>query len=134
MAKARFSPTVKTLAYLRERGFPCCVVEKFIKFGKFGIRRDSWGADLQCLAGDATIGIQAGIGSMHAAKIKKALELPEVRQWLASSSRWFWVMTWSKKVAFNANGHRRKNLLWFPRVSQIKLVDGELVVSDFILK
>lgn len=71
---------------------------------------------------------------MHAAKITKALSLPEVKQWLGASHRWFWVMTWSKRIAHNKNGSKRKNLLWFPRVSSIKLVEGKLVVSDFYLK
>lgn len=121
------------MAYMRGKGFPCAVVEKWIKTGSFGIRRDCFGFDILAI-GDVTIGIQAGIGAHHATKIQKALSLPEVKQWLGAAHRWFWVMTWSKRVAHNKDGSKRKNLLWFPRVSSIKLVDGDLVVSDFLLK
>lgn len=134
MAKTRFSPTRKTLEYLRDHGYPCAVTEKWVKIGKFGIRRDCFCGDLIALAGDATINIQAGVGSMHAAKIAKAASLPELKQWLSSPYRWFQVWTWSKKMQVKKNGSKSKKGVWVPRVSSLKLVDGEIQVCDFKLK
>lgn len=133
MSKTRFSPTIKTMSYMRARNYPCAVVEKWIQTGKFGVRRDCFGFDILAI-GEVTIGIQAGIGAHHSTKITKALSLPEVRQWLASPTRWFWVMTWSKRAAYKKNGTKSKKSVWVPRVSSLKLEGGEIVVNDFILK
>jgi len=71
--KRNASPTQLTLSYLRKRGIPCVVVEHWVKFGaKGGIRRDKWGADIQALTVQDTIGIQAGMSQHLADKIKKA--------------------------------------------------------------
>jgi len=133
--KRRFSPTQKTLAYLKERGFPCEIVERYIIFGKggAGIRRDVWGGDIQCICGDATFTIQAGVSSAHSTKIKKASELEKVRQWLSSSSRKFLIWTWGKRVAYTSKGKRCKKLRWTPRVTELVLMDGKIIPKPFAL-
>lgn len=132
--KTRVSPTKLTLHYLRKRGIPARVVEQYIKTPQGGFRRDLWGSDIQSLLGVHTLGIQAGIGAHHAEKIKKAMGLEDVKLWLASPTRLFQVWTWTQRVVRKKDGTKAKLPKWTPRVSQITLRDGELIVEPFILK
>ena len=125
--KRNASPTQLSLAWFRNRDMPCAVVEKWVKIGKFGIRRDCFGGDLLSLTATECILVQAGVSSMHAAKVRHALSHPEVRVWLAAPTRLFWVMTWAKRPHFLPSGKRAKVDRWTARVSQIALVNGVTV-------
>ena len=131
--KKNISPTVLTMNYLRKRGVDCSVVEKWIKFGRFGVRRDCFGFDILCLLGDKTMGCQAGAGSMHSAKVKHAIDHPDVLKWLSSEHRIFQVWTFSKRVVFNADGKKSKTLRWTPRVTEIYREGNALFSRPFIL-
>lgn len=129
----RISPTALTLKYLRARNVPCKVTEKWVKTPQGGFRVDLWGGDLQALTHEHTINIQAGAATDRANKVKKALNLPEVREWLASPHRLFQIWTWKKRPAFKKDGSRKRRDEWSVRVDQIDMRDGELVVMDFNL-
>lgn len=128
------SPTKLTLKYFRKKGFPCHIVEKWVKTPAGGFRKDCFGFDILVLGGLETIGIQAGAGAAHAEKIRHAMGLEEVRQWISSPHRLFLIVTWSKRVKRNKDGSKRARTEWTPRGSQLTLVDGKIIESDFIFK
>ena len=119
--------------YLRKRGVDCAVVEKWVKCGKFGIRRDCFGFDILCLLGDKTLGVQAGAGSSHSEKVKHAIAHPYVLKWLKSEYRIFHVWTFTKKVTYNSDGKKSKVLRWTPRVTEIYREGNTLFARPFIL-
>ncbi len=134
MKKRNASPTVLTLNFFRKKGVPIRVVERWVKTPTGGFRLDLWHSDLQALFNQEICGIQCGAGSHHSTKVKKALSHPDVRLWLASPSRIFWVMTWTKKVALKSNGERKKLLVWKPRVTAISMQGDEVTAAPFTLK
>ncbi|MFA7301987.1 MAG: hypothetical protein WC069_06775 [Candidatus Shapirobacteria bacterium] len=131
--KKNVSPTVLTIKELKYRRIPCAVVEKWIKTPMGGFRKDCFGFDIICLLGDATLGVQAGAGHHHQEKIRHAISLPEVKQWLMSPYRKFHVWTFSQRVVFNKTGAKRKKPKWTPRVTEIYLEDGEVLARPFEL-
>lgn len=64
------SPTSRSLANLRERGYRCEVVERFNSFTKQ--RKDLFGfVDIVAIREGETVGVQTTSGSNMAARIKK---------------------------------------------------------------
>lgn len=125
----RKSPTALTMEFFRKRGSECGVVERWIKMPKAfggGVRKDFFGGDLIALTVVDTILVQAGVTSDHSGKVRHAINLPEVAQWLTSPTRKFWVMTWSKKLV----GKRGR---WVPRVSIIQPSPNGLEALPFQL-
>lgn len=132
--KRRASPTQLTLKALRDRGIAAEVVEKWVKFGPFGgVRRDCFGADLQCITKEHTFGIQAGMVGSIREKERKAMALPIVRAWLSSPSRRFLVWTWGKKRAQKKNGTKSKREVWVERITELCLVGGVIECRPFTL-
>lgn len=133
--KRKVSPTQMTMAYLRARGVPCEVTERFVKAGRFGIRIDVWGGDLQALTKEHTINIQAGMAQHLAEKIAKAKEVPGVREWLQSPHRLFQIWVWKKRPHYLVSGKRAKVDRWVPAVRQLSInpVDGEIEAVEFVL-
>jgi hypothetical protein len=128
--KHPFSTVKYTMAFLRDRGVAVRVVERWIPIIK--IRKDLWGADLQAVAGSDLISIQCGVSSMHAEKIKKAISDPEVRIWLTTRNK-FLIWTWGKRVALKKDGTRKLRDEYKARITELRLVDGEVQPSDFVL-
>lgn len=93
--KASTSPTARTLAECRKRGWPAGVVERFVHFPPPGHRVDLFGCiDIVALTDSGTLGIQASPGSVHAAHRTKILAEPKAREWLARNNRlelWSWA-------------------------------------------
>lgn len=113
------SPTQRSLAELRKRGWLAQVVEKWIpqvkrRIDLFGI------GDILALDGlPGSLMIQASSASGHSARVKKALAEPKLLQWLQAGNR-FAVWTWGKK------GAAGKRKLWTLREEYIeeKRFDG----------
>lgn len=119
--KASTSPTQRTLAELRKRGWTAGVVEQFVRFPAPGHRRDLFGViDLIAIDpgledGDAPdrrpgiLAIQACAGPSHATRRDKILAEPRARQWVEAGGR-LELWSWSKR------GDLGKRKLWTLRV------------------
>lgn len=119
---------------MRKRGVPCAIVEKWVKTPYGGFRKDCFHFDVLALTNTDTLGLQCGASQHHADKVKKALLHPDVRLWLASPHRGYWVITFSKKVAWKKDGTRKALLQWTPRVTAIRMDGGEIRAMPFKLK
>lgn len=108
------SPTQRTLAECRRRGWPCWVVEQTIP--RTFIKRDMFGfIDIVAITPTATIGIQATSGSNHSARMEKARQQPHFAAWLAAG-RTFAVWSWALR------GDRGKRKLWTLREDEVSHV------------
>lgn len=102
------SPTARSLQVLRELGYEAQVVERFLKYaGPHGIRQDLFGlADIEAIAADHTLYVQACPASTLAAHAHKCLAEPRLGKLLACASRRFEVWSWALR------GERGKRKLW----------------------
>jgi hypothetical protein len=86
------SPTQRTLAELKKRGYLAAVVEKWNPHAR--IRQDLFGCiDILALKDGATLAVQATSGSNVASRVKKIAEneaLPEMRAAGWSIAVWGW--------------------------------------------
>jgi hypothetical protein len=116
--KSKTSPTARTLAYARKRGWLANVTERWNPHAF--VRQDLFGfCDVLVLDGrPGALAIQATAASNNAApRMRKLEELPAVRAWLLASLR---VEVWSwRKVG--AAGARKT---WSVRRVKAELVDG----------
>lgn len=118
------SPTQRTLAHIRARGYTCQVVEKWNPYGgarkpdgtAVGNRVDLFGIiDIIALSqSEGIIGIQATSGGNMMARVHKSLAEPRLTQWLTSGGR------------FQVWGWRKLKGRWKPRIVRVHLKDGEL--------
>lgn len=111
------SPTQRTLAECKKRGWIAQVVEKWNPHAR--IRQDLFGCIdiVACTAPTldefgSIIGIQACAGSSHAARRAKAIRETRLWRWLEAGGR-FQVWSWSKQ------GARGKRKLWTLRTEEI---------------
>jgi len=125
---AGLSPTQRTLRAMREHGRLCGIVERFnAHVGKFGIRQDLFGfIDIIALdPEDGIIAIQS-CGQDFSGHVKKLTEERNeaVFEWLkhAPCELWGW-----RKVKLKRGG---KAMRWSPRVADLSIVDGEVVVIE----
>jgi hypothetical protein len=88
------SPTQRTLAYLRERGWKCRVVEHWNQFARK--RQDLWGADIAAIHPkiDYPLLVQTTSAANIAARQKKVAEIPEAKIWLSFGA--YMVQGWTK--------------------------------------
>lgn len=88
------SPTARSLANLRERGYRCEVVERFNSFTKQ--RKDLFGfVDIVAIRENETVGVQTTSGSNMAARITKIAESETVSDVRKAGWKIF-VHGWSK--------------------------------------
>lgn len=89
------TPTQRTLAELKKRGYYAAVVEKWIPAKGGGFRKDLFGIiDVIALHGDMTIGIQVA-GTNFSSHVKKILDAQEaVSAWLGGASRRLEIWGW----------------------------------------
>lgn len=120
--KKSTSPTARTLAECRKRGWPAGVVEKFVRFPPPGHHVDLFGVlDVVALAtdstgrGQCTYGIQACAGADHGRRRAKILAEPRARQWVEAGNR-LELWSWSRRVARNHDGSKSKRPRWTLRV------------------
>lgn len=88
------SPTQRTLALLRERGYKAGVVEKWNAFAK--IRQDLFGCiDIVAVGRGRTLGVQACAAASIAARVTKMGESPALPE-LIEAGWWMLVVGWRK--------------------------------------
>lgn len=120
--KKATSPTARTLAECRKRGWPAGVVEKFVRFPPPGHLVDLFGClDLVAIVPPfdkdgngwpepgAILGIQACAGPSHAPRRAKILAEPRAKAWVEAGGR-LELWSWSKR------GDRGKQKRWTLRV------------------
>jgi len=101
------SPTERTLAECKRRGWPCQVVERFCIYSKRRI--DLFGIiDILAITPTGILGIQATSGTNHSARVAKADEEPRLLAWLRAGGRF---AVWS----FAKRGAKGKRKLWHLR-------------------
>jgi regulator of sigma D len=97
------SPTQRSLAWLRLRGYTAQVVEKWNPHAK--IRQDLFGCiDVVACFPGVLVGVQACAGSSVSARLKKALAEPRLVDWLRAGGA-FVVHGWRK---VGAKGKRKQ--------------------------
>ncbi len=105
------TPTQRTLAECRKRGYHVQVVERFCVYSKRRI--DLFGViDLVAITPTGILGIQCTSGANHASRRTKALKEPRLQAWLEAGAR-FSVWSWSKR------GSAGKRKLWTLREEEI---------------
>jgi hypothetical protein len=111
------SPTQRTLALYRKRGYLCAIVEKWSQYPPPGHRVDLFGfIDVLALGRARTIAIQACAGSSASARIAKIHADPRLPKILEAG--WMVVV-----VAWRKAGARGKRKLWDAREVEV-LADG----------
>jgi len=104
------SPTARSLTWLRERGYICDIVERWI--AQAGIRRDLFHCiDVLAVKPGEIAGVQVSTSSNLAARLKKAQALPELRASLAAGGK------------FHLHGWKRVGQRWAVRVLEVLAVD-----------
>lgn len=111
------SPTARTLAFARKKGWDAAVVERWNPHAK--VRHDLFGViDVLALDGRAgVLAIQATTGSNLGARVEKVSAEPRATRWLASGGRlecWGW-----RRV-----GPRGARKTWAVRRLKAELVGG----------
>ena len=116
MKRKGLSPTARTLAECRRRGWIAQVVEQTIP--RTFIKRDLFGViDIVAVTTESCIlGIQATSGTNHAARISKALAEPRIIPWLRAGG-FVEIWSWAKQ------GARGKSKRWTLRVQPIGIDD-----------
>ena len=111
------SPTSRVMEALRKAGGIVGIVERYNSFSR--TRSDLFGfLDLLCLQGQKIVGIQCTSGSNHAARVKKAMAIPELKDWLATGAA-FEIWSWTRRTGYNKDGSKAKVKRWQARVQQI---------------
>ena len=97
------SPTQRSLAECRKRGWVAQVVEKWNPHAK--VRQDLFGCiDIVAITPQGILGIQACAGASHAARAAKMRAEPRALSWL-NSGAFLSVWSWAKKGPRGAVKH-----------------------------
>lgn len=123
------TPTQRTLALLRERGWRHDIVERFNRFvGPHGQRHDFCHM-FDIIAFAPSVGI-VGVQSCgqaysdHVTKLLSDVCAPALREWLLSGGK-AELIGWRKKKAVLCNGKKGNSYRWYPRVADIVLRPDE---------
>jgi len=82
------TPTQRSLALLRERGYLCAIVEKFVRFPPPGHRVDLWGfVDILAIKAGEVLGVQTTSGVHVAERLRKIAASPHIATVLSSGVR-----------------------------------------------
>ena len=124
------SPTQKTLALLRERGWDVAVVEKFV--GPLCIRQDAFGwMDILCIDPvRGAVGVQS-CGQSFSEHVHKLIEERGeiIKKWVVHHPAE--LIGWRKKKAVLADGSKGKADRWYPRIADVVLTpEGELQIVE----
>lgn len=104
------SPTSKTLAECKKRGWTAGIVER--RLTRF-VMQDFLGCiDIIAITPGGIVGIQATSGSNHAARVSKSRAEPRLAAWLGAGCT-FAVWSWAKR------GPRGKRKLWALREESV---------------
>ena len=111
------SPTQRTLAECRKRGWTAQVVERWNPHAR--IRQDLFGCiDIVALTDTGILGIQACAGASHAARMAKCRAEPRMWEWFYSGGH-FEVWSWAKR------GARGKRKVWTLRTEGVVTAANE---------
>lgn len=130
------SPTSRTLAECRRRGWTAQVVERWLPGTRknretgtlertpYGTRKDLFGlGDILALDGQpGSLLIQACAGGDAAKRAAKVRDLPELRAWLDAGNRF---EVWAWREAWIATSERHKAKRWGVRVLALSLDEDE---------
>lgn len=106
------SPSARTLAECRKRGYIAQAVERFNSYTKKRI--DLFGViDIVAITPTGILGIQACAGGDHSTRRKKILAEPRIAAWLGAGAR-LEVWSWSKR------GRVDERKLWQVRIDEIR--------------
>jgi len=125
------TPTQRTLKYLRDQGYECGMVERWVMIPKHpagGIRKDLFGIiDLLAIKGHETIGVQS-TGQAFAEHHKKLTEemRGETIGWLDTGVRQLLLIGWRKVKKVRG----KKAMVWRPRLREYRYLDGVLSWND----
>lgn len=117
------SPTQRTLAFLRDKGMKCAIVEKFNRFaGSNGQRQDMFGI-IDIVALDkkyGVIGVQS-CGTAFSQHVKKLHEerLSECKDWLETPGTRLVLIGWRKLKAKRGG----KQMVYKPRIQWFTIED-----------
>ena len=112
------TPTARSLAYLRAKGFTAGVVERWIAPARRRIDLGGFG-DIVCWHPEhGILAVQATSSANASARVWKILALPEAALWLASGGR-IVVHGWGRR------GLRGKRKLW------TLTTEREITLKDF---
>ena len=116
------SNTQRTLRQLRQEGYICGMVERFLPYaGPFGMHQDLFGIfDIIGIMPKGICGIQSCSGSSFAEHDRRILESEFSMEWLKAGGHielWGW-----RKIKMNRGGLL---LVWRPRVKIYSLRDFE---------
>ncbi len=106
------SPTARSMAELRKRGFSACVVEKWVPASPKGFRgpiitRDAFnfGDILACKIGEpGALLVQTTSTANVSARLAKIRSIPEAGIWMAAGNR-ILIMGWAKRGAKGETKH-----------------------------
>jgi hypothetical protein len=108
---SKTSPTQRTLAECKKRGWIAQVVERWNPHAH--VRQDLFGViDIVAITHDGLLGIQACAGASHAARMAKCSAEPRAHAWLGAGAR-LEVWSWAKR------GARGKRKVWTLREEHI---------------
>jgi hypothetical protein len=113
------TPTARSLALLRKRGYLADVAEKWIP--RANVRRDLFGfIDVAAIVPDqaGVLGVQATTLGNVSARLNKARELPALKTWL-SAGNGFQVWGWVKR------GQR-----WHVKIIAVSRADMSVIVLE----
>jgi len=111
------SPTSRTIEYLKNWNYETCMVERYVSFGKFGVRKDAFGfIDLLAIKPHEIVAVQS-CGQAFAAHHRKMTEDEEVSRllalWLDCGGRVL-LIGW-RRVLKKRGGKAR---IWKPRIRE----------------
>jgi hypothetical protein len=117
------SPTARSLAEMRGRGFTAAVTEHWNPFAH--IRQDLYGfIDILCFQpGQGTVAVQATSTSNIGSRIEKIKALPLAKKWLETENA-ILVHGWAKR------GGRGERKLWTLVEKELVLSEGQIVVEE----
>jgi hypothetical protein len=111
------SPTMRTLEYLRNNGYQCDMVERWIRNPKHpagGFRKDFLGCiDIIAFNNLETVGVQS-CGQSFSQHLKDLLINPNIPLWLAGGRK-FTLIGWRRLL--KKRGGKQK--IWVPRIREI---------------
>ena len=112
MAKARTSPTQRSLKELRRLGYQAQIVERWNQYAK--VRQDLFGGiDVLAVRHGECLGVQTTSGSHHSARVLKLRAEPKLRAWVDAGCL-LEVWSWGLK------GQRGKRKLYELRRERIE--------------
>lgn len=115
------SPTSRTKQLLEGLGWEIDIVERYISFVKRRFDLFNF-ADLLCIAHPyppgGFVAVQATSGSNHAARKAKILSNKKALRFLQAGGH-IWLVTWSKRTHYKADGTKAKRKRWAARTEII---------------